>query len=120
MENISLLRQISSGFRFKNLGQEFEISDQSVEKFLNAVDRLVTRLLDWSGDHPILFFLIFVLLAFWLVLGYFGRIHTARMKLEYERERLRSQIPELPLPEPPPLPKRRNRLLKQNKNVCDE
>jgi hypothetical protein len=92
--------QISSGLHLKNQGQEVEISKESIEKLLDAFERLATRFLDWSGNHPYLFSLLVGLMAFWLFLRYRGRVQIARMKREFERERLQSQIPSLDLPEP--------------------
>ena len=89
-----------AGLHFKNQGQEVAVSSDSIARFLDSFERVATHFLDWSAANPYLFSLVIALMAFALFLRYRGYIEISRMKLEYEKERSKSEIQELPLPEP--------------------
>ena len=89
----------SDGLQYKGPAGTVNLSDRSITEVVGFGDRFVSRGLDWSGQHPILFTAVLIFLFGAYVVRRATLVKMAPMQNEYE-ERRRNAPRQMSLPLP--------------------
>ncbi len=93
------------GILYKDANREFSASEKAINAALASAEKLGSKALDWSGDHPVQFVALLICLIIIVFIRGRSRVEVTRMQQEYEskREQVR-KYQQQPLPLPPPEP----------------